>query len=277
MENIKRSRFIVVLLIIAMSAFFVGCGSSDTDTGEAELYEPSIGISWMEDPATDEHSEDLQVYIDAVKKSGGEPELLELIENEDQAKEVVDSVEAIIMTGGEDIDPSNYDEEPDKMLEEVNEPRDKSDLLLIKAAIDADKPVLATCRGLQVLNVALGGTLYQDIPTQVETDILHRSLDQVDFAFHPITVEEGTLIEEIMGKTKLDANSWHHQCIKDLGEGLKVTATSADGVIEAVEYEDATFILGVQFHPEWHVAEGQTEYQLFFDKLVELTMMGVAE
>jgi|GEM_PF-443301 len=228
-----------------------------------------IGLSWMEDINAEEHGEDLQAYIDAVKAAGAEAVLLPLITSAEQAQNETGNIDALIMTGGGDIDPAEYGEAPSDLLEDVDTARDKSDLLLLKAAIDKDIPVLATCRGMQVLNVLQGGTLYQDIPTQFGTSILHRSVDQVDFAYHDITVKSGSFIDQIMGKTRFSVNSWHHQGIKDLGKGLEVTATSDDGMIEAVELQGAAFVLGVGFHPEWLVADGQTEFLAFFERLIE--------
>ena len=228
-----------------------------------------VGISWMEDTDVDEYSEDLQAYIDALEMAGAEVVLLPRVSTEAQAMRAVNSVDAIVMTGGEDIDPAEYGEEPDEMLEDVNKERDKSDRLILSAAIDRDMPVLGTCRGMQMLNIIQGGTLYQDIPTMYETDILHRSVDEVDFEYHDITVEKDSLVAQIMGKTRFKVNSWHHQGVKDLGDGLKIVAKADDGMIEAIELEGAAFVLGVGFHPEWHIAEGQPEFLAFFERLIK--------
>ena len=257
---------LVLLTVILIASISFGCGSSNS-TANPDL--PDIGISWCEDIDTEEHSEDLQAYIDAVQKAGGEPILLPLIEEEAQAEEVLATIDGLVLTGGEDIDPSYYHEEPDANLEDVNAERDTSDYILLNAALEKDMPVLAICRGCQYLNVICGGTLYQDIPTQYDTDILHRSVDQVDFEYHDITISQGSHLADIMGAEKLNVNSWHHQCIKDLGDGLKVVATAEDGIVEAVEKEDATFVVGLQFHPEWHVDDGNDQFLAIFEKLVE--------
>jgi len=280
MINNKASKLAIILLVLIFSAFFIpGCGAADTDieldtdVGAPETEAPitedgpiAIGLSWMEDTEEDP-GEDMQVYIDAVTETGAVAVRLALITDADEARDALADVDAIIMTGGEDIDPAEYGEEADENLEDVNKDRDTNDFLLLKAAVDMDMPVLATCRGLQVLNVMQGGTLIQDIPTQVDTNILHRSLDEVDFVFHNVTVDKDSLVDQIMGTTKLDANSWHHQAIKDLGNGLTVTGKADDGIIEIIEMDEKTFVLGVQFHPEWHVAEGQGEYIAFFERL----------
>ncbi len=257
----------IVFLTLIMTAFVMfGCGGAGTDIS-SDL--PSIGISWCEDLDTNEHSEDLQVYINAVEQAGGAAVLLPLFEDEEQAQEALASLDGLVLTGGEDIDPSYYNEEPDSYLEDVNAARDKSDYILLSAALEKDMPVLAICRGCQYLNVICGGALYQDIPTQYDTDILHRSVDQIDFEYHDINVLEGSHLADIMGAGGLNVNSWHHQCIKGLGEGLEVVATSSDGIAEAIEKEDATFVVGLQFHPEWHIDDGDTDFLAIFEKLVE--------
>lgn len=268
MKKAVSKSSILLFSIMLVTVLCFGCGDNEeADVQETEKAE--IGISFMEDTESGEYSEDLQVYIDAIEKSDAEPVLLPLIENEEDAEEALDDVDALVLTGGEDIDPSYYDEEPDENLEDVNEERDTSDFLLLDEALDEDLPVLATCRGMQVLNVSCGGSLYQDIPTQYDTDILHRSKDQVEFEWHNINIERGSLLAGIMSDGDLKVNSWHHQGVKDLGQGLKVVAVADDGMIEAIEKEDETFVLGVQFHPEWHIDYGDKEFLAFFEILAD--------
>lgn len=254
--------------MVFMTFFIFGCAEEEvtpTSTDNRAI----IGISWCEETDVEEYSEDLQAYIDAIDKAGGVSLLLPLLTEEGKAEEALDSIDALIMTGGEDIDPSYYGEEPNANLEEVNSPRDKSDYLLLTAALERDMPVLAICRGHQMLNVVCGGTLYQDIPTQYETEVFHRSPDQLDFEYHNIGIVKGSELAEIMGPGTVAVNSWHHQAIKDLGEGLYVIATAADGIVEAVEGDGTAFVLGVQFHPEWHVDDGDMVHLELFKKLIE--------
>lgn len=266
MKNTIFKSSVVLLSFVLLAFISFGCRNNDSSSNP-DL--PDIGISWCEDIDTDEHSEDLQAYIDAVEQAGGKPVLLPLIEDEDQAEKALAAVDGLVMTGGEDIDPSYYHEEPDANLETVNPARDKSDYILLSTALEKDMPVLAICRGCQYLNVICGGTLYQDIPTQYNTKLQHRSTDQVDFVYHDIDISEGSHLADMMGEGKLNVNSWHHQCIKDLGRGLKSVATAEDGIVEAIEKEDATFVVGLQFHPEWHVDYGDTQFLDIFKKLVE--------
>lgn len=266
-RSIQRNLFITFILLTTL-VFSYGCSTATPPAEEAAERFPNIGISWCEDTSSGEYSEDLQVYLNAVEQAGGTPVLLPLLENEAQAKEAIAGIDGLVMTGGEDVDPSYYGEEPAALLETVNEARDVSDQLLIASALDADIPMLAICRGCQFLNVALGGSLYQDIPTQYTSPLPHRSADQVDFVYHEITVAEDSVLFDIMQTSTLTANSWHHQGVKELGEGLTVIATAEDGMVEAIQKKDATFVLGLQFHPEWHIDYGDAEYLPIFQRLV---------
>lgn len=268
-----------LLLIAVMAVFMTACGGSDTsgdaaggdETAAADAAKVKVGISWQEDINLEEHGEDLLAYIHTVEKAGGEPVLLPLVTNEDEAKAELEKVDCLIMTGGEDVDPSYYGEEPDPNLEEVNKERDVSDMAFMEAAIDEDVPTLCTCRGMQVLNVFSGGSLIQDIPTSdqyKEQTIVHRDPEEIDFTYHDITIEPDSLLHEIAQADTLNVNSWHHQGIKDVGENLRVTAHSEDGMIEGLERTDCSYIVGVQSHPEWHVEEGDDSFLVFFNDLM---------
>ncbi len=258
---------ILILTTTFAFALLPGCGDPSTEKEE----KPVIGISWMEDTEGEEPSEDLQAYIDAVEIAGGEPLLLPLLKDDAQAEEELGKVDAVVLTGGEDVDPANYGELPDEKLEQVNGERDQSDFLLLEEVIEKDMPLLATCRGMQVLNVYSGGTLYQDIPTQFDGAVSHRDPAEEEFVWHDIAIEKDSLLYEIVEKENLEVNSWHHQGIKELGKGLTVVATGEDGMVEGIEKDGATFILGVQFHPEWHIDYGDKEFTKFFERLVEET------
>lgn len=277
MKGRKLFTYLLALVVIAvMSIFMTACGGSGGDEEETAADDAAakvkVGISWQEDINTDEHGEDLMAYVNSVEKAGGEPVLLDLVKDQEGAKAELEKVDCLIMTGGEDIDPSYYGEEPDPALEEVNKERDVSDMAMLQEAIDEDMPVLCTCRGAQVLNVLSGGSLYQDIPSTDEfkdSGILHRDPEEVDFTYHDLTIEEDSLLAKIVGDTKLNANSWHHQGLKDIGENLKVTAHSDDGMVECVERTDCSYVIGVQFHPEWHVEEGDDSFLVFFTDLMD--------
>lgn len=284
----KRLLWIIAAITMAlmMALAFTACGGSgDEETTETAAEKTTaaadqdaegkiaVGISWQEDIDQKEHGEDLLAYIHTVEKAGGEPVLLDLVKDQAGAKAELAKVDCLIMTGGEDIDPSYYDEESDPKLEDVNKERDVSDFALLQEAIDEDMPVLCTCRGMQLLNVLSGGSLIQDIPTSEEykdtqEQIKHRDPAEEDFTYHDITIEEDSLLAKIAGGTTLNANSWHHQGIKEVGDKLKVTAKSEDGMIEGLERTDCTYVVGVQFHPEWNVEEGDDSYLVFFTDLM---------
>lgn len=259
-------KFILAAITIFVLTLTVGCGTGSE--GESDVVK--VGLSYIEDVSDDsEYGEDLQAYVDAVDAAGGTPVVLPLIENETQAQETIESIDCLIMTGGEDINPALYGEEPSKNLETVNEARDKSDELLLKAALEADMPILCTCRGMQFLNVMYGGTLYQDIPTELpDSKISHRDPEEIDFTYHDLTVNEDSILAGLLGDNT-NVNSWHHQAIKDVGDGLVVTATSEDGVVEGLEDPDKTYVVAVQSHPEWAVVEGNDEFIVFFTDLME--------
>ncbi|MBQ6496440.1 MAG: gamma-glutamyl-gamma-aminobutyrate hydrolase family protein [Firmicutes bacterium] len=274
----KRNRrftwLLSFLVVIVMTVFMSACGGSGSGDESEDAQIVAVGISWQEDIDQEEHGEDLMAYVHTVEKAGGEAVLLPLVKDQEEAKAELEKVDCLIMTGGEDVDPAYYGEEPDENLEEVNKERDVSDMAMLQEAIDEDMPVLCTCRGLQVLNVLSGGSLVQDIPTSEEykdSKIQHRDPAEEDFTYHDLTIEEDSLLAQIVGDTTLNANSWHHQGIKELGDNLKVTATSEDGMIEGIERTDCSYIVGVQFHPEWNVEEGDDSYLVFFTDLMGRT------
>ena len=285
MKGRKLWKYLLVLAVIAvMSIFMTACGGSSGGEEEEAAADDvaakvKVGISWQEDINTDEHGEDLMAYVHTVEKAGGEPVLLDLVKDQEGAKAELAKVDCLIMTGGEDVDPSYYGEEPDPALEDVNKERDVSDMAMLQEAIDEDMAVLCTCRGAQVLNVLSGGSLYQDIPSTEEfkdSGILHRDPEEVDFTYHEVTIEKDSLLSQIVGKDRLNVNSWHHQGLKDIGENLKVTATSDDGMVECIERTDCTYVIGVQWHPEWSVEEGDDSFLVFFTDLMGRTPAGAS-
>jgi putative glutamine amidotransferase len=191
-------------------------------------------------------------YFELVAAAGGRPLLLPPPASAPGgpgagAEEVVDVLDGLVLTGGGDVDPSAYGEAPDQEVSGVDDNRDASERALLAAALRADLPVLAICRGCQVLNVELGGTLYQHLP-DVVGNLDHRSAPMV-FGDVDVTTAPGTMTASVFGPTTTVLCS-HHQAIRDLGRGLVVTARAGDGVVEAVELPPARFVLGVQWHPE---------------------------
>lgn len=167
---------------------------------------------------------------------------------------VLDRLDGLVLTGGEDVDPSHYAQPPSPELGEVDPRRDALELSLVKEAVRRGMPVLGICRGAQVLNVALGGTLIQDLPSEKPGPIAHIQETAFQEASHGVVLEAGSRLAAIAGAEKLEVNSYHHQAISTVAPGLRAVAWASDGVVEAVEGQD-DFLVGVQWHPECQRAE----------------------
>jgi putative glutamine amidotransferase len=196
-------------------------------------------------------------YVESVKRAGGEPITLR---NSDDPGAVVVRLEGLLLTGGLDVDPSFYGEDPHDTTT-TSPDRDRFELPLAKAAMAADLPIFAICRGVQVLNVAAGGSLVQDIPSAVTSELNHLvDLPKMHHA-HPVSITPGTRLAAALGpEADLETclvNSRHHQSVARVAPQFVVAATSPDGVVEAIERPDRTFCLGVQWHPENFVKTGE--------------------
>jgi putative glutamine amidotransferase len=204
-------------------------------------------------------------YEAAVRRAGATPKPLSL---DDPTVTALDGVDGLLLTGGDDVDPALYGEAPHPTCD-VSEPgRDAFEIDLIRRALAADLPVLAICRGLQVLNVALGGTLIQDIPSEPGPLLQHDAEGPPTTLAHTVAVTPGSGLAALVGPDDTRAvNSRHHQAIRALGKGLVVTGTSPDGVIEAAEVPAARFCVGVQWHPENFHATG--EFDRLFNGFVD--------
>ena len=182
-------------------------------------------------------------YTEAVARAGGIPVIFPTVADSVLAAELVRRVDAVIFSGGPDLDPSYYGETVWNETVEVDTLRDASDLMLMRAALAAKKPVMAICRGEQLMNVVLGGSLYQDIPTQVDTVVKHGG-----GVWHRIGVEKGSVLYDLFGQDSLTVNSFHHQAVKKVAPGVRVTAHAPNGIVEAYEYGNQ--VIAFQFHPE---------------------------
>ena len=203
-------------------------------------------------------------YLTSVTQAGAEPVVLDVVEGP-----LPDDIEALVLTGGGDVDPSIYGARAHATFSPAEAGRDRAEISLARAALAADLPLLAICRGVQVLNVATGGTLVQDIPSEVGDDVTHRKEPATALA-HDVQIRAdstlaGLLADHVKGGV-LAVNSRHHQAPARLGDGLVVTATAPDGVIEALEAPRQRFCVGVQWHPENFCATG--DFQSLFDGLV---------
>jgi len=191
-------------------------------------------------------------YIHAVQAAGGIPVLLPPHLDEDARAALWTRLDALVLSGGGDLDPALFGAAPQAKVYEVSGARDESELRLTQSALDDGVPLLAICRGIQVLNVALGGTLYRDIPSDPGSTIDHSQKAPRHQPTHRVKVMgEGTRLGAVLGAGELEVNSFHHQAIKRLGTGLRDVAWAEDGIIEGVEMDGAhPFVLGVQWHPE---------------------------
>jgi putative glutamine amidotransferase len=191
-------------------------------------------------------------YIDAVQRGGGlalmlppDPQLVE------EPGEALDLIDGLVLAGGADIDPSSYGQEPHEKTSGTVPERDAFEIALARAAIERDMPLLGICRGMQLLNVACGGTLLQHLPERFGHHEHRRVVGSFDGADHEVELREGTLAMRVIGEARHATKSHHHQGIDRLGDGLVVSGSSVmDGLPEAIELPRATFVLGVQWHPE---------------------------
>lgn len=206
-------------------------------------------------------------YVNAVEKAGGVPLIIPVNKNKENIKRQIEIVDGIIISGGADINPILYKEEPLIGLGYFDQDIDEFDLLATRIALILEKPILGICRGVQVLNVCLGGSLYQDISHIDSSYIKHYQDTKRYTGTHTITISEWSKLADIIG-TEIVVNSFHHQSVKDLGKGLVVTASSKDGVIEAIELKGNKFVIGVQWHPE-EMIETSEKMLMLFKKLVE--------
>ena len=198
-----------------------------------------------------DHLELRSTFIYSISKLGGIPLLLPKVEKEDVIMGQLEHIDALFLTGGSDIDPSTYDENPHPKLEKVEAGRDKYELELIHLAMEKNIPILGVCRGSQLLNSVAGGTMYQDLDSEYDdTLIQHRQPSARDFLNHKIEVMEGTKLHDIVGTTEMSVNSFHHQANHEIGPSFEVSAVAPDGVIEAIESKEHDFVMGLQFHPE---------------------------
>ena len=190
-----------------------------------------------------------QAYVRAVAHAGGTPLLIPCLEDPDALRRLFDSVDAILLPGGADIEPSLYGAAPHPKLGEVDPLLDSAELTLARWALAEEKPVLGICRGQQCLNVAAGGTLYQDIASDVAGALDHH-VEPRDAHAHELAVEPESRLADLLGTAHTSVNSLHHQSVWDVAPGFIAVAWAPDGVIEGLERSDHPFALAVQFHPE---------------------------
>lgn len=205
------------------------------------------------------------LYCKAIVKAGGIPVLLPLIVNGSLFNDYFNLCDGILLTGGNDVDASLYNERNLPCNGRIFPERDKLELFLCRKAIENNIPVLGICRGIQVMNVAMGGTLYQDIYSQIpDGGLIKHSQDAPKwYPTHEVKLEENSILKDIFHLDNLNVNTFHHQAVKDVAPGFKVSARSCDGIIEAIEYISHVFAVGVQWHPEYMWKKDNSVLKLF--------------
>jgi putative glutamine amidotransferase len=190
-------------------------------------------------------------YIRALERAGGAPVILAPLQDERMVERYAHFLDGLVISGGRDIPPALYGEEMHPQTDALCEDRPLFEIALVRLFRKLDKPVLGICYGCQLLNVAFGGTLIQDIPSQIGNGVKHRRQSAEEPpARHAVTIREGSLLRQILGRREVEIVSSHHQAVKQPAASFQVTATAPDGVVEAIELEDARFFVGVQWHPE---------------------------
>ena len=209
-----------------------------------------------------------QDYVEGVLRAGGTPVLFPVTADPERLSGLLDRVDGLLLTGGEDVDPALYGEEKLPCCEECSPDRDAMELPLCREALNRRMPVFAICRGMQVLACALGGSLYQDIAEQFGKSLQHPRHDTPADPVHTVDILPGTLLASIVGVSPLGVNSRHHQGVREPGQGAVISAAAPDGLAEGMELPDYPFVLGVQWHPE-SLSDRYPEHQKLFNACVK--------
>ena len=210
-----------------------------------------------------------QRYIRALTAAGALPWMIPLVGDEPQTlRGIYEALDGIFLPGGADIDPANYGEEAHARCDRTDPARDEVELALVRWAIADGKPVLGVCRGLQLVNLAAGGTLYQDLAEQMAGSIKHDYFPfggryARDYLAHEVTVAEHTKLADIFGAGPLRVNSMHHQGVRQLGDQLVATAVAPDGLVEGIESANGSYLVAVQWHPEALIESSEASRRLF--------------
>lgn len=230
---------------------------------------PRIGITGIVKPVDGADRAGVNAaYVRSVVAAGGLPYLLSPLAEPTHAAALLEPLDGLLLTGGDDLDPASYGAAPHPATGGIDPARDRMEFALYAAARDRAMPVLAICRGLQLVNVAHRGTLVQDLPTERPGPVLHRAASARDARTHAVRIAGGTRTAAALGTAAVIVNSFHHQAVARLGDGLLPTGWSDDGVIEAVEAADAAWMVAVQWHPEEHWREADTPEQRLFRAFV---------
>ncbi|MDT3701168.1 MAG: gamma-glutamyl-gamma-aminobutyrate hydrolase family protein [Thermincola sp.] len=223
---------------------------------------PLIGISCSYDQREGRYFLP-EAYVEAVLAAGGIPVILPGSGSIKQAAPYIRAVNGLILAGGGDVDPAYFNEEPHPHLGEITPNRDRFEIMLIESALRKKMPILGICRGIQILNVACGGSVIQHIPAVVKKPLKHSQSAPRDHATHRVFIEKSSLLAQILQSDSMWVNSFHHQSAGTPAAGFNVSAISNDGVIEAIEHPKYRFVLGVQWHPECMLKKYKASRLLF--------------
>ncbi|MCM3742434.1 gamma-glutamyl-gamma-aminobutyrate hydrolase family protein [Oceanobacillus luteolus] len=220
---------------------------------------PLIGVS----PALEMDNKSYYVTKNnllAIEKAGGIPVVLPYLSDSKTIAEVVEKIDGLYLTGGDDIDPIYFNEEPHPKLGTFQPERDAFEIEIIQKMLEKDKPILGVCKGAQMLNLATGGDMYQDIHSQIEGELVQHSQKAANYVpVHDVELTEGSLIHRLAGRKVIRVNSFHHQANRKPGKDLIISGLAKDGVVEVVESEVHQFALGLQWHPEHMSARSDDE------------------
>ena len=225
------------------------------------MAKPIIGVM----PLWDSEKESMWMlpgYFEGIMQAGGTPIMFPLLTDEQELGRLMDLCDGILLTGGHDVSPELYGEKPIKGVISCKM-RDDMEKIVLRMAIEADKPVLGICRGIQFINAALGGTLYQDLPTQLFSLVNHHQKPPYDVPVHAVKVLKASPLYKCLNTNRIRVNSYHHQAVKDVAPGLKVMATAEDGLVEGVYMPDHRFIWAIQWHPEFSYRKDVYSQRIF--------------
>ena len=223
---------------------------------------PIIGLV----PLVDETKESLWMlpgYMDGIKEAGGIPVMLPLTDDKGDISGLLDHIQGILLTGGHDVNPALYGEAAIKECGAPCDERDAMEKELLTQALERDLPVFGICRGIQFMNAFLGGTLYQDLPTQHPSDTEHHQKPPYDVPVHKVNIAKESSLYRLLNTTSITVNSYHHQAVKQKAECLQTMAVSEDGIVEAVELPGKRYVRAVQWHPEFSYVRDESSKKIF--------------
>lgn len=241
----------------------------EREVERALLNRPIIGLI----PLVDDERESywmLPGYMQGIIEAGGTPIMLPLTDNQYIIRQMAQRCDGFLFTGGHDISPKLYGEKPLPECGVRSKARDNMETLLLKRVVELDKPVLGICRGIQLINAVFGGTLYQDLPTQINSKFEHHQKPPYDKPIHEVLIYHDTPLYELLKIEKIAVNSYHHQAIKNLSDKLLPMAKTEDGLTEAAYMPQKRFVWGVQWHPEFSYQSDENS-RLIFERFVAVT------